>query len=638
MSMQQTSAVLVFILLSVAAWSQEVRSIDGSGNNVAPAKVQWGAVGTELNYNTSNGYADAIAEPAGQLRPNPRIISNVLFDQKGVLAERDNRSDYIWIFGKFMDHEVSMVPNSEDATDFLPIVVQSDDNFFEEGDLIPLSRAARLPGSGTDPTNYRKTFNAVTSYIDGSAIYGSTQDRADWLRTFEGGKLKTSRGDLLPWNTIDGELGSPLDFTCPDMNMVSQSRRFFFVAGDVRANESPMMVAIHTLFVREHNRLCDEIISVNPDWTDEEIYQKARKLVGALLQQITYNEWLPSLGVIIRPYRGYNPEINPTVSNVFTAAAFQLGHTLGNSRIYRIDAHCQEIAAGHLAQRDVFYNPESVLLNGLEPILKGMCVQPAQRFDCKMDDDFRNLPLTDSGSTFKGIDFASILIQRGRERGLPDYNTIRSDFNLPEYDSFKQICRDPSEAGVLEGLYQSINNVDPWVGMLAEDPLPNTMFGELLLTIIKDQFTSLRDGDRFYFENDPGITEKEKNEIRSTRLSDILRRNTSLAVLQDDVFYAMSCEDMDFQQVPVITKELEFSLYPNPVSNDFTIKLYSDRQEEVIFRLVDQTGKSMREWTTQAQQGFNRVDMSLDNGITTGLYHLIIIKGESFAQSRIVKL
>jgi hypothetical protein len=117
-------------------------------------------------------------------------------------------------------------------------------------------------------------------------IYGSDEARALALRTLGGdGKLKTSSGNLLPLNTfgLDNGTGGSVDPTK------------FYVAGDLRANDEIGLTAVHTLMMREHNRLAEQIAIVNPSWDDEAIYQRARKLVGAEIQVITFNEFLPAL-------------------------------------------------------------------------------------------------------------------------------------------------------------------------------------------------------------------------------------------------------------------------------------------------------------------------------------------------------
>ena len=147
--------------------------------------------------------------------------------------------------------------------------------------------------TGTGLGNPRQQINEITSYLDASMVYGSDAGRATTLRTPSGGQLKTSAGNLMPLNTfgLPNGTGGPFD---PAQ---------FYVAGDVRVNEQVGLTAVHTLFLREHNRLADQIAAANPGWGDEQIYQRARKLVGAEVQVITYKEFLPASVGIVRPER-----------------------------------------------------------------------------------------------------------------------------------------------------------------------------------------------------------------------------------------------------------------------------------------------------------------------------------------------
>src|SRR5262249_39121370 len=158
-------------------------------------------------------------------------------------------------------------------------------------------------------------------YIDASMVYGSDPARAAALRTFEGGKLKTSaNGQLLPLNT-DG---------LPNADPFRLGARLF-LAGDVRANEQADPTVVHTLFVPEHNRLADRIPDRYPGLNDEQVYQVARRLVGAEMQVITYEEYLPAvLGFDYAPDPEdavYNPAVNASITNSFAHAAFRFGHS-----------------------------------------------------------------------------------------------------------------------------------------------------------------------------------------------------------------------------------------------------------------------------------------------------------------------
>ncbi len=532
--------LLIFctFVISLQLSAQLTRTIDGSSNNLL--NEDWGSAGAELGTITSNGFADGMNTPAGATRPNPRIISNTLFAQTELLNDPLNLSDFVWVFGQFLDHDVTAVSNS--AVETANIAVDFADVHFNPGNahdnvMIRMNRSMPRPNSGTSISNPRKFTNDITSWIDGSNVYGSDQERADYLRSFVGGKLKVSAGNLLPYNTITNEADGQTDSEAPHMENENPFNSLLFVAGDVRANEQPLLAGFHTLFVREHNRLCDELALVNPTWTDEELYQHARRKVAGYLQSITYNEWLPTIGVHLPPYQGYSHLIYPNATNVFSAAAFRLGHTLLNSNLQMMEDDGTYLGSVTLAE--AFFNPAMITDGGMEHFFKGMAQQVEQNMDGKVVDDVRNFLFGPPQLGLGGLDLAAININRGRERGLSDFNTIRTDFGLAPYTEFSQICSDQEVVTILSGLYDSVNDIDPWVGMLIEDHMSDALFGETVMEIMIHQFQVLRDGDRFYYENDPGLSASEKNEIANTTFRDIMMRNTNLTFMQSNVFEAM---------------------------------------------------------------------------------------------------
>ena len=537
----QVIALLLFANLSAQDDALMIRTIDGTNNNLS--NPTWGSAGENLFRFTDVGYSDGISSPGGIDRPNPRNVSNILFAQDGLNNDVQGLSDFCWVFGQFLDHDLGITP---DGNEVAFIEVPRGDEWFDparEGRaIIPMMRNLFDPASGTDSDNPRQHPNLITAFIDGSAVYGSEEERAHWLRTFEGGKLKTSAGDLLPYNTLTGELDGEIDPHAPENDNPVGLTDKIFVAGDVRSNENPLLAAFHTLFVREHNRLCDELIAENPDWGDEQIYQHARKIVGGLIQRIVYYEWLPTMGVQLPEYQGYDPSVNPQLMNVFTAAAFRLGHTLLNGNIMRLDENGEVLPEGNLSLRDAFFNPFALPETGLDPFLRGMAVQTQQGMDSKVIDDVRNFLFGAPGAG--GLDLAAININRGRERGLPDFNTVRKNFGLSEYRVFPQINSDINVHARLFVLYRGINWIDPWVGMLAEKPLPNSLFGETINKIMEVQFLALRDGDRFYFENDPMLSDEEIQAIKETKFRDIIVRNTGIELMQSNVFRATEMENI----------------------------------------------------------------------------------------------
>ena len=619
------------LLLSLNLNAQENRSLSGYGNNLI--NKDWGAAHEQVPRVTTTNYKDGISEINDENLPDPRVISNKLFDQEDLISDGFNLSDYVWVFGQFIDHDITLVES--DPAETILLRVPQDDAFFTPNDFIITSRNKALEGSGTSRDNPRQFVNEISSYIDGSAVYGVDESRASWLRTFEDGKLKTSNGDLLPWNTLDGEFDSQLDFTAPFMADDTRMLTKYFVAGDLRANENPLLIAMHTIFVREHNRLCDEIKFERPHWSDEQIYQRARKLVGAFIQNVVYKEWLPSMGVNLPEYRSYSEEMNASIYNVFSAAAFRIGHTLINSNLIRMNNEGEEIIEGSITLQDAFFNPFAVLhAGGIDPYFKGMGTQVMQKMDCKVIDDLRNFLFGAPGAG--GLDLASINIFRGRDRGLSDYNTLRGDFGLPFVDDFSEFSASPEDAAALEDLYGDINNIDPWVGMLAERNLPNSIFGDLVMRIMEDQFQVLRDGDRFYFENDPAFTLRERNEIKSTSLHDIIMRNTEISLMQKNLFYAMPHSDIP-DGPEIIAEPLSAVLFPNPAFDRTTLKIFSDIEKTVTVKFFDSNGKLMKLKEYDLLEGNNFVELNIQQYWPRGLYNVLIEYEDQYSICKLIK-
>lgn len=618
--MVRNLTLFIIMMSSIVLNAQEFRAFDGVGNNLS--HPEWGAANTQVLNIVSNGYADLISAPAGADRPNPRYISNTLFAQEGNINSALKLSDYVWVFGQFIDHDITLVENQ--LTEPLLIPVPAGDPFFDPTGtgqaVIPMFRNHFDPNTGTGIDNPRTHVNAITAFVDGSSIYGSDEFRANWLRSFENGKLKTSEGNLLPFNTVTGNFNDPIDPTAPFMADDLGSGRKMFVAGDIRANENVLLISFHTLFVREHNRLCDELVEKFPSWPDEKIYHHARKIVIGQIQSIVYDEWLPAMGVHLPEYQGYRANVNPAIFNVFSAAAFRLGHTLLSPVIKRMGPNGETISQDNIGLRDAFFQPlEVVRAGGLDPYFKGMGAQIQQDLDCKIIDDVRNFLFGAPGAG--GLDLASINIMRGRERGLPDYNQIRRDIGLPAVTDFAQICSNPDLNISLEELYESVDHIDPWVGMLAEDHMPESLFGPTIMKIMELQFEALRDGDRFYYEIDPGLDQEEIQEIKSTLFSDIIRRNTDIKLMQDNVFFAMEHDDIPFANVMVVPVALDAVVFPNPVEQTLNIKLYSFEKDMLQFDVYDLSGKTVENRQIPVIIGENTFSLNLNPEVyTQGIY------------------
>ena len=621
----------VMLLLCFNLIGQENRSISGYGNNLL--NKEWGAAHSQVLRISSVNYADGISKVNDSNLPIPREISNKLFEQNESIKDLTNLSDFIWVFGQFIDHDITLVEGNE--LEQVVLDIPADDEYFPTDAHIFTSRNLSDPGTGTSIDNPRQYINAISSFVDGSAIYGSSEKRANWLRSFNNGKLKVSDGDLLPWNTVTGNPNDEVDLDSSFMADDTRSLNKYFVAGDVRANENPLLTGLHTVFVREHNRLCDKILSEHSTWNDERIYQRARKILGAYIQNILFYEFLPALGVYLPEYQGYSNRMNPGISNVFSAAAFRIGHTLINSDLLRMDNDGEDISSGSIRLKDAFFNPQAILLaGGIDPFFKGMGTQVMQKMDCKVISDLRNFLFGGPGSG--GLDLASINIYRGRDRGISDYNTLRQDFGLPTANDFEDFVSTSEDAQTLREIYGSVDNIDAWVGMLAEEHLNNATFGQLVMRIMENQFQSLRDGDRFYFENDPAFTLNERKGIKHTKLYDILMRNTSLSIMQKDLFFAMPHSDIpDGPQIG--TELLSASLFPNPALSSTTMKLYADQDVDVTVSIFNNIGQLMSSNEYSVLEGNNSIEIPIEENWPLGFYNILIETGDAYNILRLIK-
>ena len=502
------------------------RSIDGSGNNVSDPEM--GASFTPLQRWTSSDYADGVSAMAGPDRPSARAVSNAVNAQDTSIPNPMRASDFLWQWGQFLDHDVDLT-DAHDPAEPADIAVPVDDPFFDpDGDgtaVIGFNRSLYHAKTGTDPNNPREQLNEITGWIDASNVYGSEPERANALRTNDGtGRLRTSDGNLLPFNT-------------EGFSNAGGSSASLFLAGDVRANEQVGLTAMHTLFMREHNRLARSIRQHNPGLSGDQIYERARKRVGALMQVITYQEFIPALlgPEALSPYERYDPTVNARISNLFSAAAYRFGHSGLNASLLRLDTQGREVSNGHVVLREAFFAPTRITdEGGIAPLLRGLANQVMQTIDPYVIDDVRNFLFGNPGSD--GFDLASLNIQRGRDHGLPSYNEARIGLGLAPVTSFSDVSSNPELQERLAAVYASIEDIDIWVGGLAEDPMPGALVGELFYTVLKRQFEALRDGDRFWYIRTFNANNIDK--IENTRLSDIIRRNTEIGQeLQDDVFH-----------------------------------------------------------------------------------------------------
>lgn len=535
------------------AWGVD-RSIDGTGNNLLNSDQ--GAAHQPLiriNYpavypNPAPGMLGGDVMLTDAQRTNPRDISNAVVQQTGNMPSSRGLSDFIWGWGQFLDHDLGYTSQSAGAgvNGTAPIAVNDPGDLLFPGP-IPFTRSNYTSGDCDDSPGgnaCRQQVNEITSYVDASNVYGSDMSRAMALRT-DGGigaRLMMSSGDLLQLNSalLENENRGPLP------------AEQLFLAGDIRSNENVLLSSLHTVFAREHNRLVDTIETQQPGLSDEQMYQLARKIVGAEMQIVTYNEFLPALLGPSAPAAAdysYDENVDASITQSFAHAIYRWGHSTVSPQLQFVNDN--GTSAGSLNLQYAFSNP-AVLTDDpakVDQLLRGAATQVSQELDVYLIEELRSLLFGPPGSGAGGLDLASINIQRGRDHGLPDFNSL-SQFYLGgagKYDSIAEISSDPTVQANLAAAYNHVLNMDAWVGALAEDHLPDSSAGRLITTIMADQFRRLRDGDRlFYLSDEAGLYFDGELlpeiasivDLDTITLRDILLVNTSLANLQANVFFA----------------------------------------------------------------------------------------------------
>jgi peroxidase len=532
MSTSSLAPYLFFALLLVAggyvraqavptAAASEYRTITGIGNN--KNNPSWG-VGSPVSPHVRFPSVAATRDDSrfnNPALPNARAISFAVNEARGSIGQvvGNGLNDLHTAFGQLMDHDI--VRSEEDrATPIALIPVPRCDIDFD----VECSGTVKLGfwPALIDPAT-GEAWNHISAYMDGSNVFGSNDTVARALREFVGGRMLITANGEVPLNTKNLQVSNPLKRDPTKLRM----------AGDVRVNVSPQITALHSLFVREHNRWCAVLAAEHSDWDDEKLYQEARRRVIAILEHITMYEYLPAMfGEPTPPYSGYKADLQAQIDVVFSGAAFRMAHSSLTPLVWRLNSDGQEIPEGHLLLEEAVFNPAVGLAAGIAPVIQGMLQQRQLKIDVFFDDAIRNKFERNRYLRIHPRDLFAVDIERCRDLKCSSYNKIRQAYGLPPVTSFAQLATITSDpklsaalASALSSLYESVDEVDVFLGMLLEEPAtPGNSVGPLLHRVIRDQWVRLRDGDRFWYENGQ-FTPAELAQIKQTTLLDVIRRN-----------------------------------------------------------------------------------------------------------------
>ncbi len=493
------------------AWAKTARTPDGSWN--ALEEPMAGAAGTRFGFNTDP--TKTPAEPlARMLTPNPRLVSRELLTRKDGFKAIPflNLTAASWI--QFMNHDwVSYGDPDVNAEPYRIPLAEEDPARRVLHQTHMLVRPTQQDPSRRSGESTPTHVNEVTSWWDASQIYGSDAKTVEALRSHKSGKL-----------TVDPKTGN-LPVLADGVEHTG-FRRNWWVG----------LSMLHTLFVKEHNAICDMLAARYPKLDDQRLFDTARLINAAQLAKIHTVEWTPAvlpnaalnaamnanwygfLTNVLRPKKTRktlaeiniaDPVAGGLVGNVTdnhgvpyslsrefvsvyrlhsllpdTIAVYSVGGGDEPNKTFSL-AELRQAAAhrvtGQFAMHDLFYSfgrqsAGQLVLNNYPTTLQNLSIPGAGFYD-----------------------LAAVDVLRDRERGTPRYNQFRRLFGLKPLNGFEELSDDPNAIRALRNVYASIEDVDLLVGNLAETHRPKGFgFGETLFEVFILNASRRLQADRFF--------------------------------------------------------------------------------------------------------------------------------------------
>ncbi|CAN8025603.1 unnamed protein product [Ixodes persulcatus] len=559
--------------------SKRYREPDGTCNNMQ--NPGWGSAGSCMSRLQKPAYQDGISKPrvaqSGGPLPNARLISYTVHPDMDMPAT--SFTHMVMQIGQFIDHDIALAPlepnpgeivnlgnpnnpidccsaSTRNTSECFSIDIPTADPFFA-----PLHQTCmNLPRSAPcSRCNLGKDQQDIlTSYIDGSQIYGSSAADTQRLRTLTQGLLK--------YQVVNGKELLPRSFhpTTDRCSNPSQNQ-YCFRAGDERANEHPGLTSIHTVWLRQHNLLADTFRGFNPNLSDETLFQTSKRIVESQFAHIVYKEWLP---IVLGPglmsqyqltpktsgFTTYDKTVDATMLNEFAAAAFRLGHTLIQGTFFLVNSNGDQ---GSFELEENYFFPFNFYNGDLDYVLRGLLQQKAQEFDKFVTDGVTHHLYRLRNDTF-GLDLIALNIQRAREHGIRPYVDYLNSCKKVQIKSFDDLLTYIPKDVVdkYKTIYKDVRDIDLFTAGISEKRVSGGIVGPTFGCILGTMFQRFKLGDRFYYEHEKqagSFTSTQLNEIRKTTFSRILCDNSdAISSIQKNAFVPSGSSNSvtNCQQIP----------------------------------------------------------------------------------------
>ena len=474
------------------------RTYDGTCNNYK--YPWWGKSHSPLKRLLTPAYDDYLNEPrsksvSGAGLPNPRLIAMKIHAPRDEYSKFSNLVPH---FAQFVDHDCTLTsltsnyqgePINCDCEDKNPecinIKTPKEDKLNKDQDCMVTPRSGATYRKLDCKLGHREQLNMLTHYLDMSQIYGSDIEKNLGLRTLKGGLLNSTT------NKINKKAYLPIDQnkkgTCANVKKGVPC----FMSGEIRINQNLLLSSIHTVFLREHNRVAGLLAEQNPDWSDEKVFQETRRIIIGEYQHVVYNQWLPVLvGKRAHKLYGlmplnqgyflkYDQKLYPSISNEFATAAFRFGHTLIRPTMTQADVKYRKIHESAL--RDIVFNPSNAFKHGgIDSYIRGCVMEGTNKYDRHINDHLNNHLFEDLNDKIPTHRFSlsSLNVNRGRDHGLPGYNHYRALCGLNYANDFDGLDNIPKQVRKkLKEVYAHVDDIDLFTGGTSEEPVHGGVVG-----------------------------------------------------------------------------------------------------------------------------------------------------------------
>jgi hypothetical protein len=505
----------------------QARTADGSYNDLQ--RPEMGMAGSRFGRNVP--LEAAIADEANLLKPSPRLVSQALLTRKEFIpATILNLNAASWI--QFQTHDwFSHGANQPDHQIKVPV---ADGDPWDHQRPMGVDQTLDDPTRPTDSNGLPRTFvNTETHWWDASQIYGSTPEMVERLRSHVDGKMRIEANGFLP---LDPNLGIDL-VAFPGTWWVGLSM-------------------LHTLFVREHNAICDHLKAAYPGWGDGELFNHARLINAALIAKIHTVEWTPAIlpnpvteqamyvnwwGLLGRDFRrafgriGSGEILSGIVGSPTDHHSAPYSLTEEFTSVYRMHPLIPDgfefyscANGAHLGDRgfldgfDKKTRPLTEEIGFANLFYSFGLAHPGAVTLHNYPDVLRNLRKP-NGEVF---DLATVDLLRDRERGVPRYNRFRELIGRGRVSSFEEITSDQARAHQLREVYDNdVNQVDLMIGLYAEDLPPGFGFSETAFWIFILMASRRLKSDRFF-------TNDYRAKVYTQEGLDWIERNSMVSVLK----------------------------------------------------------------------------------------------------------